>query len=119
MLNPFWQCCGPIVLWPSNSALDSDEEINTLCYGGLLLPACCECAFCQGSAPGLESYYRLTLSSASFHTFKSESDATISDVVISARGLAEDPKALVGMIMERAASNPQTVLTVPSNNTPM
>ena len=61
----------------------------------------------------MESYYRLTLSSASFYQSKKESTVINSDVVISARGLAEDLETLVKMIMERASVNQKTELRYP------
>ena len=112
---PYLACpdggCGPPVLWPANANAinETDLEYNTLMDCGLLCP-CWEYTICQGKAPGLESYYRMELSSASFYTTERESGFCASDVVISARGLAEDPKALVDMIMERAAPNQKTLV---------
>ena len=99
-INPFFQCCGNDVLWPRDTLADLDEEYNCSCYSGILMP-CTQCVICQGSAPGLDSYYRLTLTSAGQYEGKGDDDNTYPDVVISARGLAEDPDTLLEMIMER------------------
>ena len=101
---------------PNYLYYEEDMEYNSLGCCFVILPFCCcvsEYTPCRGSASGLESYYRLTLSSASFYQSIKESTVINSDVVISARGLAEDLETLVKMIMERASVNQKTELRYP------
>ena len=101
---------------PNYLYYEEDMEYNSLGCCVVILPFCCcvsEYTPCRGSASGLESYYRLTLSSASFYQSIKESTVINSDVVISARGLAEDLETLVKMIMERASVNQKTELRYP------
>ena len=100
-VNPFVQFCGEM---PDP---DTDAEFNTGCWFGVVLPFC-EFVPCRGEAPGIENYYRLTLTSQAEHYVRTgDGQGHYSpDLIFSVRGLAEDPNVLFDMIKERAILKP-------------